>query len=104
MDRYSNLSEANKTNQNKRNIGIQSVQQTDKYILHFMFQDGLNGSIDFLPILTRRSVFAAYKDPELFRQWYVNQNGTTIEWPGNKLDFYFIQLRNYLQHGHLSTH
>jgi hypothetical protein len=58
---------------------VATVSVVGSLILHVLFEDGLQGEVEFLPShLT--GVFESLKDPEFFSQVYVDSGA--VNWPG----------------------
>lgn len=58
---------------------VTKIEYRGEYNYHIMFDDGVEGEIDFSPYLSRGPVFEALKDGNLFRAATVE--GGTISWP-----------------------
>jgi len=58
---------------------VVSVEHRSGYVFHIIFDDGLEGDVEFLRVSQQRPIFAALKDPSFFRQASVV--GGTIAWP-----------------------
>ena len=61
------------------NWDVTDVKVQNDNALRVRFQDGLEGEVQFLPSAFR-GVFAGLKDPQAFRQVYVNDG--VLTWPG----------------------
>lgn len=61
------------------NWDVTDVKVQNDNALRVRFQDGLEGEVQFLPSAFR-GVFAGLKDPQAFRQAYVNDG--VLTWPG----------------------
>jgi hypothetical protein len=55
------------------------VEYRGEYAYHILFDDGVEGEIDFFDYLSRGPIFAALKDLTIFSQATVE--GGTIGWP-----------------------
>jgi len=58
---------------------VTKVEYRGKYIYHIIFDDGLEGEIDFSAYLSRGPIFGPLKDRTLFSKAIVE--GGTICWP-----------------------
>lgn len=74
---------------------IINVEVQNETALRVRFQDGLEGQVQFLPSAFR-GVFACLKDPQAFRQAYV-QDGV-LTWPGE------LDLAPDAMHQAIATH
>jgi hypothetical protein len=61
------------------------ARHVNQYTIWLRFEDGTEGEIDLSGEL-RGDVFEPLKDPAFFRQFRVNPDTGTIEWP-NRADF-----------------
>jgi hypothetical protein len=55
------------------------IEYRGKYVYHIMFDDGVEGAIDFSEYLSRGPIFEPLKDKTLFSKAKVE--GGTIGWP-----------------------
>jgi len=55
-----------------------SIHYRRDYIFHIVFDDGLEGEVDFAEYLTRGPIFEAIKDLNIFRKARIE--GGTIAW------------------------
>jgi len=55
------------------------VQYRQEYVYHIVFDDGLEGDVDFSEYLERGPVFKVLRDLAFFRQARID--GGTIAWP-----------------------
>ena len=58
---------------------ITHLEYKDRYVYHIVFDDGMQGDIDFSPYLTRGKVFQPLAALAFFRQARIE--GGTIAWP-----------------------
>jgi hypothetical protein len=58
---------------------VNSIRYVDGYVYHIVFDDGLEGDVDFSKYLNGRGVFAPLKDKAFFRSAFIE--GGTIAWP-----------------------
>jgi hypothetical protein len=56
------------------------------YRLRLSFGDGLDGIVDFTPIVEKGGVFAPMRDRAFFARVELHPNGRLISWPG-ELEF-----------------
>ncbi len=61
------------------------------HIIQFIFTDGSVKTIDFLPIIQKRSIWKRFLKPENFKKF--KHSGTRLYWPGNLMDFHTIHLK-----------
>jgi len=59
---------------------VRSVHFQGGHVYHVVFDDGLEGDLDFSEYLSRGPVFESLLDPAVFRAARVE--GGTIAWPG----------------------
>jgi len=57
---------------------VVSIRYRRDYIYHIVFDDGLEGEVDFTEYLTKGPVFEAIKDLQVFRKARIE--GGTIAW------------------------
>lgn len=60
---------------------IAEVTPLEPYKVWVRFSDGVSGSID-LSNLVGKGVFAAWKDPEVFKRVAIDPESHTLGWPG----------------------
>ncbi len=60
---------------------IVAVQALPEYRLALRFADGVEGAVD-LSDLVGQGVFAAWRDPAVFGQAFVDRESGTVAWPG----------------------
>ncbi len=60
---------------------VTKVEPRRGYRLWLQFQDGVEGEVDFEPLLDFRGVFAPLRDPAYFARVRVNPELGTICWP-----------------------
>ena len=58
---------------------VNSIRYVDGYVYHIIFDDGLEGDVDFSKYLNGAGVFAPFKDMAFFRSAFIE--GGTIAWP-----------------------
>ena len=58
---------------------VERIDYRHDYIYHITFDDGLNGDVDFAPLLSLGPVFEPLKDIDFFRMATIE--GGTISWP-----------------------
>ena len=86
MDPINNIQKDNQEHKDHRDLNpILTIEQMGNYILHFVFSDKQEVTINFKSYLQRRKSFDKYLDPSLFSQWKIK--GSMIYWPGNIFDF-----------------
>jgi len=64
---------------------ISALKILDGYRIHLRFADGVEGDIDFSP-LVGQGVLSAWKNEAFFRRAFISSNGRVLEWPG-EIDF-----------------
>jgi len=62
---------------------VVSVKCLDDFRLELSFDDGKSGVLDCKPIIARGGVFAALRDPEVFKKARVNKELGVVTWEGN---------------------
>ena len=60
---------------------ITSVQALPEYRLAVRFADGVEGEVD-VSDLVGYGVFAAWQDPSVFGQVFIDRESGTVAWPG----------------------
>jgi hypothetical protein len=66
---------------------ILAAQSIGNHRLYLKFEDGVEGEIDFAPVLSFRGVFEPLRDPAYFAQVRVDPELGTVSWPnGADLD------------------
>lgn len=58
---------------------VKSIRYVQNYIYHIVFDDDVEGDVDFTAYFPKGPVFAALKNVDLFRQARID--GGTISWP-----------------------
>jgi len=58
---------------------VKAVEYVRDYVFHIVFDDDLDGEVDFSEYLDKGPVFVPLKDKTVFRQAIVE--GGTISWP-----------------------
>ncbi len=58
---------------------IVSIEYCREYVYHIVFDDGMEGDVDFSEYLEKGPVFEPFRDPEFFRKARIE--GGTISWP-----------------------
>jgi hypothetical protein len=58
---------------------VLSLEYVESYTYRIVFDDGLEGDVDFTPYLSKGSVFSVLRDKEMFQQACID--GGTISWP-----------------------
>ncbi len=61
---------------------ITDVKPLPEYRIWIRFDDGAEGEVD-LSDLVGKGVFAAWEDPEHFKQVFVHPESRTVTWPGD---------------------
>ena len=56
-----------------------SIRYKSKYVYRIVFDDGMEGDVDFSEYLGKGPVFESLKDKSFFRQAFIE--GGTIAWP-----------------------
>jgi hypothetical protein len=74
---------------------IVAVKSLGGYRLWIRFEDGIEGELDFQPLLSFSGVFEPLSDPDYFSRVRVNSELGTICWP-NDADFDPLVLYAYL--------
>jgi hypothetical protein len=62
---------------------ITRVEVRAGYRLWLLFADGLDGIVDFTPIIEKGGVFSPMRDPAFFARVELHPNGRLISWPGD---------------------
>ena len=60
---------------------IVQVQSRGGYRLWLRFEDGVEGELDFEPLLSFEGIFAALRDPSYFAQAEAHPDLGTLAWP-----------------------
>jgi hypothetical protein len=60
-------------------IDVRQARHVRDYVLHLVFDDGLEGEVDLSPYLQRGPIFSPLADPSYFIQFAVE--GGTVAWP-----------------------
>lgn len=60
---------------------IVAVQALPEYRLALRFADGVEGEVD-VSDLAGHGVFAAWRDPAIFSQAFIDRESGTVAWPG----------------------
>ena len=68
-------------------MDIIEAKALSNYRLHLRFEDGLEGTVDLVPVLSFRGVFEPLRDPAYFARVRVDPELGSVVWPnGADLD------------------
>jgi len=77
-------------------VKIKNIQILDNYLIHFVFDDGAEKTINFKPFIKDDPLTSKLSDYDFFKQVKVYENGRGIYWP-NEYDFCPDTLRYYIE-------
>lgn len=60
-------------------IDVREARHVRDYVLHLVFDDGLEGEVDLSPYLRRGPIFSPLAEPSYFRGFSLE--GGTVAWP-----------------------
>ncbi|MFH0802704.1 MAG: DUF2442 domain-containing protein [bacterium] len=64
---------------------VVSATYKEGYKIEIVFDDGMQGIVDFSKYLDRGGVFSSFRDPNFFRDFKVNEELGTLTW-NNEID------------------